>query len=183
MGLLGKLLSTIKGKTPITRVNKKVLLCGKTYSIKLQGGARNSCKVEENVLYFTLKEMTRECFNKYFSEWYRRQSRKLFQQSRDKWRRQMERYGYHLPPQITLKIYRMRRAWGRCYYTKGVITLNMHLAATPQQCIDYILLHEMCHFLFHNHGTEFYATVERLEPNWRGHERQLSHFAMEHRLF
>ena len=76
----------------------------------------------------------------------------------------------------------MRRAWGRCYYTKGLITMNLHLVKAPDPCINYIILHELCHFVVNNHSREFYRLVEQFMPSWREADLLLKNFAREKRI-
>ena len=125
--------------------------------------------------------MTRENFENYFESWYRREARKLFKTSITKWREVMSRMGYEVD-EPKVKIYRMRRAWGRCYYTKNTITLNLHLAKTPVDCIDYIALHELCHFLINSHSNEFYAIMSRIDPKWRSKEVLLKDFSANYKV-
>lgn len=113
--------------------------------------------------------------------WYRRQARKSFQAAVDRWLPLFRAAGHAIAPP-RLKIFVMRRAWGRCYYTKGLITLNLHLVKTPQACIDYIVLHELCHFVVSNHSQAFYRLVESFLPEWRESDAQLKAFAREQRI-
>lgn len=66
----------------------------------------------------------------------------------------------------TLRVRHMKRRWGSCG-PAGVITLNVDLVKTPRSCIDYILVHELCHRLDMSHSKRFYSLVERAVPNWR----------------
>ena len=51
--------------------------------------------------------------------------------------------------------------WGSCS-TKGNINLNLNLVRLPEPICDYVLLHELCHLRYPNHGPEFHALLERL---------------------
>lgn len=181
MRLLRYIFSARPTVTPIKSVRRKVLLAGEVYSVHIEAGARNSMRREGSTLVFTLREMTAENFENYFSSWYRRQARKMFEASIAMWRVRMERMGY-FTPDVGIKIYNMRRAWGRCYYTKDVITLNLNLAKTPPRCVDCITLHELCHFLIHSHSADFYAIMSRIEPDWEIWEMELKSFARSHRV-
>lgn len=178
MGIIKLIFKRKATATPITSVRRKIWLAGVQYSIKIEPAARNSVKIEDNTLLFSLKEMTRENFELYFASWYRRVSRKIFSQSIDRWLVVMERMGYALPSP-SIKVFEMSKAWGRCYYTKNLITLNSHLAKTPPQCIDYITLHELCHFLIHSHSADFYGIMTRIEPSWCEWETDLKEFAKQ----
>lgn len=70
-----------------------------------------------------------------------------------------------------LKLRRMRSQWGNCHWSQGYITLNTALARCPEELRDYVALHELIHFLHHDHGPGFYAQMDRLMPDWK--ERRL----------
>ncbi|MFI3287627.1 MAG: YgjP-like metallopeptidase domain-containing protein [Rikenellaceae bacterium] len=167
-------------RTAINRTSKKILLAGKTYAIILQAGKRNSSHIDSasQTITFTLKDMTRENFEQYAKSWYRREARKLFKKSIAAWLEVISNLGYTVDTP-RLKLYKMNRAWGRCYYTKGLITLNLQLGATPQECIDYITLHELCHFLEHSHSKKFYDYMTLFDNDWRTKEKVLNIFAQE----
>lgn len=60
----------------------------------------------------------------------------------------------------------MKVQWGSCS-PGGRITLNPHLVKAPRECIDYVLLHELCHLQHHNHSPNFYTALDRHMPRWR----------------
>lgn len=171
--------------TPIKSTTRKILFLGQTYNIKLtDGGAigkRNTIRISDSTLNVTLNPMTRENFELYLDGWYRRKARAVINQSIDMWIPQFEQNGYTIAkPQI--KLFKMRRAWGRCYYTKGLITINLHLVKAPRECIDYIVLHELCHFVVHNHSATFHNLVAEIMPQWRTIDAQLKAFAVQMRI-
>lgn len=152
--------------------SKQVAMLGKMYPIKIVEGKRNKVVVHEDHLEVTLFPATRVNFENYLSGWYRRQARNLFYKAVDKWLLEFDRLEYDVPyPQ--LKLFMMRRAWGRCYYTKKVITVNLRLFSMPPECIEYIMLHELTHFIAHDHGQLFYAILEKIDPTWARKEALL----------
>ena len=56
--------------------------------------------------------------------------------------------------------------WGSCS-SKGNINLNLNLMRLPKELQDYVMLHELCHLRYMNHGPEFHAMLEKLCPNHR----------------
>lgn len=74
-----------------------------------------------------------------------------------------------LPP---VRLQAMRVQWGSCS-PQGRLTLNPHLVKAPRPCIDYVLLHELCHLRNHNHGRRFYALLDRHMPAWQRFKTQL----------
>lgn len=78
------------------------------------------------------------------------------------------------PP--TLKLQVMQTQWGNCS-PGGIVTLNPHLIKAPRDCIDYVILHELCHLKEHNHGPAFWALLERAMPDWERHKARLDGMA------
>ncbi|MFT8897134.1 MAG: SprT family zinc-dependent metalloprotease [Acetobacter sp.] len=78
------------------------------------------------------------------------------------------------PPALKLQV--MRTQWGNCS-PGGVVTLNPHLVKAPRDCIDYVILHELCHLKEHNHGAAFWQLLGRVMPDWERHKVRLDGMA------
>lgn len=76
-----------------------------------------------------------------------------------------------------LKIRTMKSQWGNCHWRQGYITLNTALARCPEYLRDYVALHELVHFLHHDHGPGFYARMEELMPQWRVFRKELKGYS------
>lgn len=74
------------------------------------------------------------------------------------------KYGVAMP---VLRIRDMKTRWGSCLVKKGIITLNKHLIEAPRNCIEYVVMHELCHFIHPNHSKQFYSFLSVLMPDWR----------------
>ena len=72
----------------------------------------------------------------------------------------------------------MRRQWGSCS-AQGILIPNPHLIRAPSACIDYVLLHELCHLKVHNHSPKFYSLLEREMPRWRAVKQRLDGLAQQ----
>ncbi len=81
-----------------------------------------------------------------------------------------ERLGVAFPQ---LKLRRMKSQWGNCHWAQGYITLNTALCRCPEELRDYVALHELVHFLHHDHGPGFYGTMDALMPDWRSRRKAL----------
>lgn len=106
--------------------------------------------------------------------WYRRRARELFADRLATVAAPL-RWVQQLPP---TRLQFMTVQWGSCS-PAGCITLNPLLVKAPRECIDYVLLHELCHLLHHNHSTRFYRTLDRHMPNWRAVKEKLDNMAEE----
>ena len=75
-----------------------------------------------------------------------------------------------------LKVHRMKTRWGSCNVRTSGINLNTLLACWPQECLEYIVVHELAHLHEANHSPRFHAIVERYLPMWREHKKLLAAF-------
>ena len=76
----------------------------------------------------------------------------------------VKKYGIEKP---TLKISEMETRWGSCLAKKKTITLNKRLLEAPRNCIEYVMMHELCHLMYPNHSRQFYSFLTMLMPDWR----------------
>ncbi len=76
-----------------------------------------------------------------------------------------------------LRIRPMSSLWGSLS-PQGAITLNLALAFPHEHVAEYVLAHEMAHFIEHGHGPKFWAVVEALHPE---HEEARRVLVREHR--
>ncbi len=74
--------------------------------------------------------------------------------------------------ELRLRFRRMQKRWGSCS-PKGVILLNTELVKAPVHSIDYVLVHELCHMIHPQHGTQFQALLRRILPDWEKRKERL----------
>lgn len=70
----------------------------------------------------------------------------------------------------------MKKQWGSCS-TKGNLILNPHLVKAPRECIDYVILHELCHIAEYNHSERFWRLLTQVMPNWKEVKARLDEMA------
>ena len=70
----------------------------------------------------------------------------------------------------------MEKQWGSCS-PAGRLSLNPALIKAPVHCIEYVLLHELCHLVEHNHSKRFYALLGRYCPGWQAWKQELDGYA------
>lgn len=61
----------------------------------------------------------------------------------------------------------MTSRWGSCQPATGRICINTRLALYPPECLEYVVVHELCHLKVAGHGKEFYALMDAHLPDWR----------------
>ncbi len=76
-----------------------------------------------------------------------------------------------------MEVRRMTKRWGSCT-ASGRVLLNLELVKTPLACVDYVLIHELCHLLIPRHNPEYYALLTRCLPDWKERKKQLEKFGL-----
>ena len=61
----------------------------------------------------------------------------------------------------------MTSRWGSCQPATGRICINVRLALYPPECLEYVVVHELCHLLERGHGPRFKALMDHFMPDWR----------------
>ena len=73
---------------------------------------------------------------------------------------------------ITIREQKTR--WGSCNTVRKRIWLSLKLAPYPVCCLEYVIVHELCHLLVPNHGADFKALMDRFCPEWKKVKRLLN---------
>lgn len=76
------------------------------------------------------------------------------------------------PEQVQIKS--LPGKWGSCA-PDGVVTLADDLASESEDFQDYVIVHELLHLRYRDHGKQFKAMMTALVPNWRDLERRSQH--------
>ncbi len=79
-----------------------------------------------------------------------------------------------------VRIKKMKTLWGSCNATARRIWLNLELAKKSASCLEYILLHEMLHFLERHHNERFLELMDTLMPTWRLYREELNRAPLGH---
>lgn len=105
-------------------------------------------------------------------KWYQRKAKAIFHQRLNR-----------ILPKATwvtgipsFRVMAMKKQWGSCS-TKGNLMLNPHLIKASKECIDYVILHELCHIAEHNHSEKFWRLLTQVMPNWREVKAKLDDMA------
>ena len=101
-------------------------------------------------------------------KWYFENAKKVFLELLKKW---MEILNEDVKK---FSVKPLSKKWGFCNYTKRYVTLNVELIKRTPFEIEYVILHELAHLKYPNHGKGFYNYVEKYMPNYRNAEKMLN---------
>ena len=76
-------------------------------------------------------------------------------------------------PYPKVMIGKMKRKWGYCNKRQELIKLNSELIKYSIDEIDYVIIHELCHFLEFNHSKKFWNYVQKYKPNYKENTKVL----------
>ncbi|PKM94113.1 MAG: hypothetical protein CVU84_11675 [Firmicutes bacterium HGW-Firmicutes-1] len=138
---------------------------GQLYPIKVIECLQEEIVLHKNILQFHVKdEMNTMKKQNLYQTWLREQATVIFQELLNQEWIKVNPYITKLP---ILKIRKMKSRWGTCFTTKNTIQLNLELIKKPLEAIEYVILHELAHFVHPNHSKDFYAFVQNYMPDWK----------------
>lgn len=136
---------------------------GRQYRLRVLEGESGPAKLRGRYLEVPVDERTNTAaVRDALLAWYRGRAQEVFAKSFARCIAIAERHGAERPG---LSIRRMKTRWGSCS-RDGRITLNLYLVQAPVHCIDYVVIHELCHMVEHNHSKAFYRLLARCMPDW-----------------
>lgn len=136
---------------------------GRDYFLNIIVGHRPSIKLKNGLFVATILDSDTTpqlTVNAMFVSWYKLHSAKWL----TKRTKQLAQIVGVKPTSITIKDYKSR--WGSCSYN-GDISYNWRIILAPYRINDYVVFHELCHMMEHNHSSKYWKNVEQFIPDWR----------------
>src|SRR5574344_2553704 len=90
-------------------------------------------------------------------------------------RLQQIKHGFNDLPAFTLKVRHMTTKWGVCNIKSMTVTLNTELITKDVNLIDYVIVHELCHFKHMNHSAAFWNEVSKHYPYYKLARKELNY--------
>ena len=81
-----------------------------------------------------------------------------------------EALGYPYP---VIKLRKMTSRYGTCHTKKHIITISTTLVRSPLCLLEFVVLHELVHFIHPNHSPAFYNELSVLMPDWKARRAAL----------
>ncbi len=146
------------------------LYLGKQYRLKISCGNKNSVQLIRGHFCVEFKgNVNPEKVKSLLEGWYVNKAADRFEES---FARNWRHFEKLISTKPRLQIRRMRKRWGSLS-KRGTLTLNPDLIRAPMECIDYVIIHELCHLHHHNHGQGFYRLLEKVMPDWEKRKHRL----------
>jgi predicted metal-dependent hydrolase len=149
------------------------LYLGRQYLLNIQvskkGEPTNSVKISRGKMMVAVAKNNTTEIEQVITDYYNRRAIAIFQELLEQSKLLHKAF---IKQDIKLVIKPLSKRWGSCTQS-GKITLNTDLIKAPKACIEYIIIHELCHLVHFNHNKQFYALLEKLYPNWQKWKEKL----------
>jgi predicted metal-dependent hydrolase len=136
------------------------LYLGRQYRLKIILGSTESVKLKGKFIEVTILDKSN--VPSLMKTWYLESARHKFNILAIPLIAQFSKYNVN-PSSIILR--NMSSRWGSCT-PKGKIILNPELIKAPKRCIDYVIIHELCHLVHHDHTQKFIDLQTKEMPDW-----------------
>ena len=159
-------------KAPLKYDNgEKHYLWGKEYTLQLiknDNVKHVLLDKEKSIIYLPIaKRSTIEKRKKTLDEFYRNQMKIAVPPVLDKCTKIVGK----TPSEVKI---RNMKNWGNCRYHDKRITLNLNLAKKDIECLEYVMIHELCHLIEFNHSKKFKNLMDKYCPNWKEIKKRLN---------
>jgi predicted metal-dependent hydrolase len=137
------------------------LYLGRQYRLRFVEDEKKSIKLKGRYFLAAGPNMSSETAKKLMEKWYSTKAEIVFER---RLKECLKKFPQAQKPTLIIKT--LKKRWGGM--TDGTkLTINKDLVRAPVECIDYVLVHELCHIEYPHHGSEFWALLGRKLPSWK----------------
>lgn len=142
---------------------------GRQYRLKVGVGDQSGVLLKGAYFHVTTRNGEPDEVRSALSKWFRSKAKEQFAKRVDAWVPWCKKH--HLP-EPRMRILMMLKRWGSAGQD-GRIALNPELIHAPSRCIDYVIVHEICHLRHPHHGPQFFRLLSSLMPDWKSLKERL----------
>jgi len=139
------------------------LYLGRQYKLVVKRAKKDNVRLLRGVLLVESTKSVRDGSHtkKLIDQWFKERYETVF---KERFEEMKKKFDYKKMP--ILKIRNMSRRWGS-FLNKEQVALNPKLIHAPKDCIDYVIIHELCHMRYKNHNKKFWDLLEKKHPKWQ----------------
>lgn len=138
------------------------LYLGKQYKLLVKRAGEDKVSMTKGLLMVHTTKSVQEGKHtkKLIDAWYREKTERIFT---DRFDEMKLKFDYKKMPELAIR--EMQKRWGS-FLENGKVVLNPKLIHTSKDCIDYVIVHELCHMKYKNHNKLFYTFLKKKYPKW-----------------
>lgn len=145
---------------------------GRQLTIQVHSACRKQIVCEGGILHVYTPETDQPTIDRQVNNWWQKASKEYFQDVLDRLYPIVEKHGVERP---AICVKKMRTLWGSCSRNNQKINLNFYLYKASVPCVEYVILHELAHFLYPYHDKDFYDFITIYMPDWQYRKQQLDY--------
>ncbi|QHS61065.1 M48 family metallopeptidase [Chitinophaga agri] len=138
------------------------LYLGRQYRLKIVPDEKNIVKAYRGQLWMYTVNNQPAALKEQLNKWYKERAKEVFNELLQESLPKFKQYRIAMPI-LTMRF--MSKRWGSCT-PKGKIILNTELIKAPKGSIEYVIIHELCHLVHHNHTRAFQNLQNKMMPDW-----------------
>ncbi len=148
------------------------LYLGRKYRLKIEKSTYDKVLLKNGYFYITCLDDKPSYVKRILDDWYKKRTKIYLASLFDDCWKSFDKKELQQP---ILKLQKMEKRWGSLSVNMR-LTLNVNLIQAPKECIEYVIFHELCHLIHHNHSANFYKLLNRTMPDWmkRKHKLEMS---------
>ena len=147
-------------------------ILGQQLTVLVHSAAKKQIVREDKFLHIYTSETEQGNIDKQVNNWWQQVAKRYYHEVLDRLYPIIEKHGV-AKPEICVK--KMSTLWGSCSRKHGKVNLNYYLYKASVPCIEYVILHELSHFLYPNHDKDFYDFITIHMPDWQQRKKQLDY--------
>lgn len=171
---ISKQLTNFRRYSPRTPARQYVsgethLYLGRQYRLKVGAGETASVRMNRGQIAVTVPagRADPERVKAMLHQWYLDHARDVFGKVMDQY---LSLFKDHGRPRLVTRA--MQSRWGSLS-PAGTMTLNVNLVRAPRACVEYVVVHELCHLKHRDHDTKFFRLLGQLMPDWATRKQRL----------
>lgn len=148
---------------------------GRQYRLKVVKSDKNYVKLIGRYFYiYTNDRDNKKRIKELLNKWYVKHAEEIFNKRFEICYDCIKRFHISRPQ---LRLRKMAKRWGSCTNSKTVF-INTELVKTPLYCIDYVIMHELCHLKIRKHDNNFYKLLSKCMPDWKRRKESIEKKSM-----
>jgi predicted metal-dependent hydrolase len=152
---------------------ESVLYMGKEYFLKITSSAKYFVRHSDNFIEVGINgQNDPEIIKALLESWYKSMAKKIFNVIFYELLEKYSKYGFR-PTGFTVRT--MKKRWGSCS-SKGKIAISYDLIRLSSIYSEYVIIHELCHLIHHNHGSGYYRLLSEVFPRWKEVRKDLKQY-------
>ena len=155
------------------QTGSKYVILGTTYPMSICQNKHEAVELANNTLYVYTNSLSNveKLLDQYRMELSQFVFNEILSMAFLKFKNYLKAY-----PNLTIK--KSKSRWGCCYYKENRIMLNLTLVHVSKDLIEYVIYHELCHFVCPNHSKDFHLLLQEFVPNEKECRKKLSNYSV-----